>query len=144
MDHGLFEYSTKLLAARSPAFLDMDVMRDEELQLVCETLLAASYTESVVLQASGACSLTEFVLPKSSPRIESQLQAWERESTHEARDDTADLMRLLLLHQTLPVSRVAAILGQEVYDILLQHQVWLRVVGQVVWEMKNFAVILDD
>ena len=68
LDFGLLEYSTKLLAARSPAFLSKE-QPDAELALVRKRLLEASYTESVVLEGSGAACLTEFVLARSGSAV---------------------------------------------------------------------------
>eukprot|EP00439_Symbiodinium_sp_Y106_P042419 s5096_g5.t1 len=124
LDHQLLEYSTKLLAARSPKFLGDELLHLEELKLVRERLLAASYTESTVIEGAGATCLTEFVLAKSGGQLEQRLQIWQHEKpVSRTRASTADLVGLFLLHRAIPVGRVAALLGQDVYDLLLRLQV---------------------
>ncbi|CAE7249873.1 unnamed protein product [Symbiodinium microadriaticum] len=129
LDHQLLEYSTKLLAARSLKFLSADeLLQLEELKLVRERLLAASYTESTVMEGAGVACLTEFVLARSDGLLEQRLQIWQQKpGSRTARASTADLVRLFLLHRAIPVSRVAGLLGQDVHDLLLRLQILCKI-----------------
>ncbi|CAJ1358045.1 unnamed protein product [Effrenium voratum] len=115
-DHGLLEYTWKLLAAR-----DFTSSGSDSLPRVKEQLNAARYTEDMVLWASGVSSLTEFVLRKQA--IEAHLAEWCLQDNHADRSVLRDLIKLFLLHAVMPVKEVHAAIGAQACQILMDHGV---------------------
>lgn len=123
-DVGFLEYTTKLVAAKSFKF--PAAAKCSELELIRQRLREVKYTEAKVLSACGALSLSQLSRGSMTQQFEKHLSAWHEESPDEEssqRSILVDLVLVFLLHKAIPADRLHTALGQDVFQILLDHHV---------------------
>ncbi|CAK9004649.1 unnamed protein product [Durusdinium trenchii] len=157
-DIKLFEHTSKLLAARAFNFNSAD--ESPKLREVLLRLQALNYTEANVLGATGVSTLSSLSIGATNQQVEEHLSLWCSQANDPSdlawRFMLVDLVLLFLLHKTVPLHKVCEALGQNVYDVLLDHHILRRMAyaekrgkeptvfaSVALWPVRNLIVATD-
>jgi len=140
----LTRYCAQLKAPRSDNFLDgVDLSpggrAEALLGQVREVFSKSTYTTKMVLTATKASSMSEFIFVESRAdtlerglleSIEEPNPMKQETSGPQVPIDLVDLLRVFLLHRVLPLARMSQLFGAECVKLLLELQVLTAIDGE--------------
>lgn len=138
----LTRYTAQLKAPREPHFLEADLGPGSPAEALLKEMrnifLRNSYHTDVVLKATKASSMSEFIFESRAEKLESGLLESVEEpnpmkpevETMKLPTDLVDLIRIFLLHRVLPLARVCQLFGPDCCQLLLRLGVITALEGE--------------